>query len=148
MRRGLIGVVVTLVAVAVAAAGALASPATSARVRHLTNFKSPSSNIGCYLLDGTARCDIERRRWSPPPRPRSCPNIVDFGQGLIVGRSGRGRLVCAGDTALNPQARILPYGATDVVGSLACQSAVSGVTCTNRRTRHGFFISRQRYRLF
>ena len=44
------------------------------------SFQSPSGNIGCMIISGTARCDIVHRTWVPPPRPASCPQIVDFGQ--------------------------------------------------------------------
>jgi hypothetical protein len=115
---------------------------------HLATFKSPSGNIGCTIIGGGARCDIRQRSWSPPPRPASCPNEVDFGQGLNVGRHGRGRLVCAGDTAMDPRAPALRYGTDTLVGRFRCASRTSGMTCTNIRTRHGFFISIQRYRAF
>lgn len=115
---------------------------------HYTDFRSPSRNIGCYILDGTARCDINHRDWSPPPHPAWCSKEVDFGQGLTVGMSRRAQFVCAGDTALDPSGRPLPYGATDKVGAFVCGSATTGVTCTNLRTTHGFFISIQRYRIF
>lgn len=51
------------------------------------------------LIASVARCDIERRSWRPPPRPKQCPPIVDFGQGIEVDARGRARFVCAGDTA-------------------------------------------------
>lgn len=140
-----------LALVLVAAASALASTAPGAAAstqHHSSFFESPSRNIGCTLLDGLARCDILQRSWSPPPRPSSCPHIVDFGQGLVVATTGAARFVCAGDTAADPQAPILAYGQVDVVGPLRCASAVTGVTCRSTRTGHGFFISRQGYRLF
>jgi len=86
-----------------------ASEAPVAVVREST-FQSPSGNIGCIIIGGLARCDIRNRSWSPPPHPASCSNEVDFGQGLEVGQSGPGRLVCAGDTTLDPAAPKLAYG--------------------------------------
>jgi hypothetical protein len=115
---------------------------------HFSTFKSPSANIGCMIIAGTARCDIRHRTWSPPSRPASCPRVVDYGQGVIVARSGSGRLVCAGDTALDPSARSVAYGTTTVVGAFRCQSQPAGVTCRNRDTGHGFFISSGSYRVF
>lgn len=151
-----ISVLVAAVAVAtfswamapVTSASPLAVKASASPTFHYTDFRSPSRNIGCYLLDGTARCDINHRDWSPPPHPAWCSQEVDFGQGLTVGMSGRARFVCAGDTALDPSGRPLPYGATDKVGVFVCGSATTGITCTNLRTKHGFFISIQRYRIF
>ena len=100
------------------------------------------------IIAGTARCDLRNRSWSPPARPSSCPKIVDFGQGLIVTGSGPGHLVCAGDTTLDPSAKIVRYNTDTVVGSFRCQSRTSGMTCTNTSSGHGFFISFQSYRAF
>jgi hypothetical protein len=127
---------------------ALAPGAGAAAVQHHTFFESPSRNIGCVILGGTARCDIAKRTWSLPARPASCPDEVDFGQGLTVSTHGPSALVCAGDTAMDPSAAVLPYGETDQVGALACTSALTGMTCRSARTGHGFFISRASYRLF
>jgi hypothetical protein len=124
------------------------TPTPPAPIVHVATFKSPSGNIGCMIIDGTARCDIRQRTWSPPPRPASCPNVVDFGQGLIVAGAGLGRLVCAGDTTLDPAAQVLPYGTDTVAGGFRCASATSGMTCTSTRTGHGFFIAIQGYRVF
>jgi len=118
------------------------------RTVHLSTFRSPTGNIGCVLLDGVARCDIAKRAWSPPSRPASCPNVVDFGQGLDVGRSGPGRFVCAGDTALDPTGAPLAYGSTSRFGGFSCASRSIGMTCTNPATGHGFFISIQSYRVY
>jgi hypothetical protein len=115
---------------------------------HLSTFRSPSANIGCIIISGGARCDIAKRSWSPPPRPAFCSTVVDFGQGLAVNPSGSGRFVCAGDTALNPQATPLPYGTRSQIGSIACTSSTDGITCTNTNTGHGFFIAVQGYRVF
>jgi hypothetical protein len=117
-------------------------------VVHLTTFRSPTGNIGCVMLDGTARCDINQRLWEPPPHPASCSREVDFGQGLEVGGSGKAGFVCAGDTALDPTSTPLRYGDASVEGDIACQSAATGMTCTNLKDGHGFSISRERYRAF
>ncbi len=135
---------------AVCAAGACLAawaPAAGAALHH-TFFESPSRNIGCVILDGTARCDILERSWTPPQRPASCPSEVDYGQGLTVPRIGPAALVCAGDTAMDRGAPTLPYGSVDAVGVLRCTSELSGMTCRSARSGHGFFISRQRYSLF
>lgn len=115
---------------------------------HLSSFQSPSGNIGCVLLGGTARCDIAKRSWKPPARPPGCPDEVDFGQGLQVGREDEsGSFVCAGDTAMNPEAAKLAYGTDDRFGGFLCDSSSSGITCMNAGG-HGFFISIQAYRTF
>jgi hypothetical protein len=119
-----------------------------ASVRSLSVFQSPTHNIGCVIAGSVARCDINHRQWSPPPHPASCSDEVDFGQGLNVGLAGRARLVCAGDTALNPHATVLHYGQAARHGSFTCNSATTGMTCTDTRDGHGFFISIQSYRIF
>ncbi len=120
----------------------------AAPVLHHTFFESPSRNIGCVILDGVARCDIVERSWMLPARPSGCPPEVDFGQGLTVSQTGAAQLVCAGDTAIDPSAPVLPYGSADAVGALRCSSAFAGMTCRSTRSGHGFFISRTRYSMF
>jgi hypothetical protein len=120
----------------------------SFHIVHLTTFRSPTGNIGCVVLFGIARCDIAQRSWKPPPHPPSCSHEVDFGQGLAVGHSGKGGFVCAGDTALDPSGTPLRYGEASLEEGFACDSKFTGMTCTNLRTGHGFFISRQSYRVF
>jgi len=123
------------------------APASSSPPVHLTTFQAPSTNIGCVLAGGTARCDIRSRSWSPPARPASCPSVVDFGQGIEVGKSGSAAFVCAGDTALNPGGSVLAYGQDSRVGPFLCQSRTSGLTCMNTNTGHGFALSLRRYSL-
>src|SRR3954453_14846879 len=115
----------------------------------IVSFRSPSGNIGCIV--GTsygARCDIRTKDWSKGPRPANCSKQVDWGQGLVVGKSGKGHLVCAGDTALDPEAKILDYSESRTVGRFKCTSKTTGMTCKNTRNGHGFVLSKQRYRLF
>jgi hypothetical protein len=117
------------------------------RVVHVQTFRSPSGNIGCAMFEGGARCDIRKREWSPPPRRASCPEQVDFGQGLSVSRTGKASFVCAGDTTLDPGATPLAYGEVSELDGTQCISRSEGITCANH-AGHGFFISIQRYKLF
>ncbi len=128
--------------------GACVSASAAAAVKHSVGFRMPTHNIACDLRFGQARCDIRHRTYTLPGRPKSCPHVVDFGQGLVVGKSGKGRIVCAGDTVYDPSFPVLPYGSTDRYGAFSCASNTDGVTCTNTRTGHGFFLSIQSYRLF
>jgi hypothetical protein len=89
-----------------------------------------------------------RGSWKPPVRPASCPNVVDFGHGLAIGRSGKGHFVCAGDTTLDPSGRLLPYGKVSVEGAFMCTSTMFGMTCQRGPGAQGFLISRQSYRVF
>jgi hypothetical protein len=132
--------------------GSTATETTSARapepVVHLAAFLTPSGNIGCMIAGGVARCDIERRSWKPPARPSSCPDVVDFGQGLQIGSSGPARFVCAGDTAREPGAAKLAYGSSSETGGFSCSSRRDGLSCKRSSDGQGFFISIQSYRVF
>jgi hypothetical protein len=127
---------------------ATSTTTTAARVVHIATFKSPTGNIGCMIIAGTARCDLKTKSWRLPPRPSNCSTIVDFGQGAIVADGRSGHLVCAGDTSLDPSAKTLPYGTDTSVGGFTCQSRTAGMTCTNTSSSHGFFVSFQGYRTF
>ncbi|GFG49439.1 hypothetical protein MAGR_08800 [Mycolicibacterium agri] len=121
-------------------------PRTVHEVSELTSFTSPSGNIGCYIDTDYVRCDIKERDWAPPPKPASCPDYTDWGQGLQLEAGKPAEVVCAGDTALtsgNP----LAFGDTIVAGSIECTSAPMGISC--RDVQHGgeFSLSRQAYHL-
>jgi Family of unknown function (DUF6636) len=95
---------------------------------------------------GGVRCDARNHTWQTA-RPAGCPKESDFGQGFYVStRSRRGQVVCAGDTVFG-EWRHLRYGRSVRHAGVKCTSTHRGITCRNRRG-HGFFISRQRYRLF
>ena len=111
-------------------------------------FQTPSHNIGCYVTDQGVRCDIRDRTWTPPPPPTSCPTTyVGYGQGLQLS-SGAASIVCAGDTTLDPNGTVVPYGTSVQEGSVACDVESTGVTCTDSHTGHGFALSRDSYRIF
>ena len=116
-----------------------------AQAQAVTFFQSPSGNIGCAISKTGARCDIAQKSWKPSPKPRSCP--VDWGNGLSVGRRGKGRFTCAGDTVLR-MGRKLAYGKTVRAGRFRCVSRRSQMRCVNSRNGHGFGLSRQRARRF
>ena len=116
---------------------------------HLTQFQSPTHNIGCYLSSqqgGSVRCDIREHAWTAPPKPAYCD--VDWGGGLQVGSKRRGSIVCAGDTVLDPGSQVLAYGQASEAGPIVCRSSEVGVRCSNILTGHGFIVSRQSYALF
>jgi hypothetical protein len=110
-------------------------------------FQTPSGNIGCYVDVNAARCDISQRSWTPTPEPASCKSTgLDYGQGIIVTHD-RAEFVCAGDTTLGA-GDTLAYGESVERGAYLCESANDGVTCTETETGHGFFISKQSFRIF
>jgi hypothetical protein len=123
--------------------------AASAQADKLVSFLSPSRNIACILDSGSsfsdARCDIHKHTWKLG-RPKGCVNL-NYGDSLSVGLHGRGFVTCHGDTTFATYP-VLGYGRSKSDGPFTCSSAVAGITCTNRRTHHGFLISRTRIKLF
>jgi hypothetical protein len=109
------------------------------------DFTTPSRNIGCAGDASFVRCDISQTRAKPPPKPRSCK--YDWGNAFWLGRRGRPRRLCVSDTVLGSR-HVLGYEKTARLGRrIACTSRRSGLTCRNR-DGHGFFLSRERVRLF
>ena len=122
-----------------AAFAASAGPAHAA----LRYFQTPSHNIGCiYTSDGLGalRCDTRFHTRFDGHRPRSCD--LDYGQAFGLNPRGGAHALCAGDTALNRRAPVLPYGrALRPKTDPRCVSMRGGLTCHNRRN-HGFTLSR------
>jgi hypothetical protein len=134
---------ISSVVAALAAAG-LAAPAT-AGAEDILGYVAPSGNVACMIDSTFVRCDIIDRDWPLPPRPADCE--FDYGQGISLSAGGPAEFVCAGDTVFGPD-EVLRYDEWVAVGSLRCDSAVDGMTCRDSGSGHGFFISRQSYRLF
>jgi hypothetical protein len=131
-----------LVAAVVVAAATAIPPA--ARAADGDVFRTPSGWIGCGYFDRVLRCDVRDGVKPLPPAPASCE--LDWGQGFWLHQRGAAAIVCAGDTALNPTARMIPYGTAWHGGEITCLSTPNGLRCTNA-DRHGFFLSRgQAYR--
>jgi hypothetical protein len=109
-------------------------------------LQMPSRNIGCIFNRAPVfvRCDVRSGLKPAPPRPRGCD--LDWAYGLEMTPFSRPRTFCAGDTALG-EGPILAYGASLKIYGFSCLSQRSGLRCTNR-ARHGFFLSRQRWRRF
>ena len=123
-----------------AALAGLAAPAASA-----LDFTTPSRNIGCAGDATFVRCDISQTRAKPPPKPRSCR--FDWGNAFHLGPRGRPSRLCVSDTVLGSR-RVLGYGRTKRFGRrVICTSRRAGLTCRNA-DGHGFFLSRERVRLF
>jgi hypothetical protein len=128
--------------VLVAAALALAVGASSAAA--YKGFETPSHNIGCILTEQVARCDIRDHSWPTPKKPKSCE--FDYGA-LFIGKQGKGEFGCVSDSAMGA-GPVLDYGESIRKGRFVCTSEEAGVRCVNRRNGHGFFVSRERVRLF
>jgi hypothetical protein len=126
---------------------AFGSSVAAAKSAKFVAFKTPSGNIGCIYSDGPnyLRCDIRSGLKPTPRHPSGCRE--DYGDSLSMNGTGRAHLVCHGDTALEPSARVVAYGGSIRVGPFTCKSRTTGLTCTNASGR-GWFLSRESYRLF
>ena len=107
-------------------------------------FRTPSGNIGCYYtsnrtLQATLRCDIRSGLKPAPAKPKNC--TLDWGDSYELAPTGRTRLTCHGDTAIDPTSRILRYGTRWSRGGFTCTSRKAGLRCSNRGG-HGFYLSR------
>jgi hypothetical protein len=140
MRR----VLLTALAAAVIA---LATAASSSAGSQSATFQTPSKRIHCIYFSPPAflRCDIDTGLRPAPPRPAGCD--LEWGQGLQMGRTGRSRVVCAGDTAKDPGAPVIGYGKTWKRGGFTCTVRRTGLRCTNA-AGHGFFLSAERWERF
>jgi hypothetical protein len=123
------------------AVAALVAPSVAAGAVH---FRTPSGNIGCYADRSSLRCDIGRTDFRSPPPPASCD--FDYGNAFAMRAAGVASRICHSDTVLGAR-RVLRYGQTLRIGAFTCSSATSGLTCRNA-ARHGWFLSRERVRLF
>jgi hypothetical protein len=143
-----------LAAIAALAIGAGAAPALASQA----HFMSPSGNINCRVFSATggiAQCVLLHDSWRRHPhRPSSCnldwvPNEIELvGTKVHVGacRGDIGPLCSptAGDTCT-----VLDYGTSIRIGRIRCKSTTRGITCRRVGGHHqGFFISRQRYKLY
>ena len=122
--------------------GLLVAPASARDV--FSMFRTPTGNIGCAYswFDGESpylRCDIRSGLVPRPPKPKGC--ILDWGYGYQLRSVGKAWSFCAGDTALDPRARVLAYGSRWSRGGFTCVSRAAGLTCRNG-SGHGFFMSR------
>jgi hypothetical protein len=146
MRTRVRGAALSGVTIAIAVAVSLLSAPAESSTLKVERFRTPSGRINCgYLATSGAshlRCDISPGLRPEPRRP--CP--VDW-VGITMRSTGRAAPTCAGDTIAWPGSRVLAYGSTWRRGGFVCRSRRVGLTCTNRSQR-GFFLSRERWRVF
>jgi hypothetical protein len=120
-------------------------------------FRTPSGNIVCGWTIGGAppreaslECGIKSGLKPPPPRARCAAGDPNDKRVSLTAGGHAVPVTCAGDPGpflVEAKAKVLRYGQTWSAGGISCTSATSGLTCRNR-ARHGFFLSRQRWRNF
>jgi len=111
-------------------------------------FRLPSGNIGCIYSDASVtgraslRCDV-RFGLRPVPRARCEQDWT----GIVFPTASKPRSECAGDTAIDSRARVIPYGGRWTRGGYTCLSQRIGLRCT-RSNGHGLFLSRSSWRVY
>jgi hypothetical protein len=110
-----------------------------------TTFASPTGTITCRVSAGAVTCDeAEQTSWR-----LTRADLASCGQaalaGLVLPANGEATFDCRTDVLVPSPRQVLDYGHSVTVGDVTCASATTGVTCTNGRTGHGFFISRETY---
>ncbi len=108
-------------------------------------FTLPSRNIYClYSPDETnmaLRCDIASGLVPQPKAPCELDRT-----GIYLGKNTRAVPTCAGDTVAGNYP-VLKYGRTWTQNGLKCTATTSGLTCKNSKN-HGFFLSKQKWRVY
>ena len=123
------------------------APDLSLTATGVTYFETPSGNIRCFLTWYDARgveCSLVEKDFADPPRPPGCQ--TDWSPQFDLTTEARYG-ACRGDVTGEPTGRVLDYGARAVNGPISCLSQQSGLSCSNRRTGHGFELSRADYQL-
>jgi hypothetical protein len=116
---------VLLVMAFVAGMVVMAAPAPAADLSG-RRFQTPSGNIHCRQSGSTLRCDI-LSGLKPEPK-KKCD--LDW-TGLTLGREGRAKPQCAGDTVADNNAPVLEYGQHWQRNGRRCVSRESGLFCRN-----------------
>jgi hypothetical protein len=110
-----------------------------------TRFTVPGSNIGCDLIAGGVRCDIQQRVWAPPPQPSSCN--ARWGNAIAMHATGVAGFACGGVSAISTDAKVVPDGWDDKVGTITCEVRSFGVDCFSAGGS-GFILSRTGYTFY
>lgn len=121
-------------AVSVAAAGLVAAPAAGAA---FTPFQTPSKQIQCAYISGDGM-----------PAQIRCDLFFLNDRAVVLTHKGKPRKIRITDTVGDPLGKVLAYGKSRRFGDFTCTSRTSGLTCTSRRSKHGFTVSRQAQKLF
>ncbi len=109
-------------------------------------FTSPSGNIAC-LMDGfSVSCWIGEKSWTiEQPAGPECAES-DWGNAVDLSTDGPS-FPCYTDFGWNPEAPAMPYGFSVELGPFRCDSAETGVTCTNT-SGNGFTVAKAAVELF
>jgi hypothetical protein len=150
MRPGLAGLATNLlVSGSLGLVGLWSAPGT-AQAGVPPAFQTPSGNILCWLAENTATCRIIDYTYSVQQLPADCTS-PGWPSSFWLYQGNPPSLKCDADppgTYHGLRAHTtLDYGQTQSAGVMTCDSAPSGVTCTDTSTNHFFRVSRDSYEL-
>ena len=127
------------------AASVMALSGVTAQADDSQSFVSPSGNITCGLgtFNGKASATCEIRDYS-----FTAPHCTQGGGNEFSVTEGQPATPrCHTDTNFVPGRPVLQYGQSRSAGPITCDSAPSGMTCTDTSTGHYFRVSRESYQL-
>ena len=127
-------------------APAVVAPDIEGPVVEQGQLSSPTGNIWCSL-DPAVECEVRESSYDPLRKPADCQLDWADDQFWVNGSTGA-RGICRGDVTFTSRPPELAYGTTSVVGTRACQSTETAMTCWDTATGHGFRVSRETYDLF
>lgn len=113
------------------------------------SFVMPSGNIYCALIgkdNNMLRCEIQSMLNPLPPQPYPNYCQFDWGAGFLLRQQGKPEVLCISDTIAGTK-NILSYGKTWQHSGFKCISQRTGLMCSNPGG-HGFFLSRQQWKVF
>lgn len=114
-------------------------------------FILPNKNIYCLVQQvgnqEFLRCEIASTLKPQPPKSKTQPCALDWGNGLVLPQSSKTEILCAGDTIASSEYPTLTYDKTWRKSGFTCSATENGLTCTNSK-RKGFFLNREEWRTF
>jgi hypothetical protein len=115
-------------------------------------FRSPSKNIYCVGVNsqtegGSVDCELITRTNAKDLQPRPADCDLEWGNRFAVYYTGEAKMICAGDTLRDENAKVLNYGdGLDRFG-IHCTSSEQGIECIND-DQHGFKISKGKQTIY
>jgi hypothetical protein len=134
----------------------LALLAALAVIHPLPALRTPSGNISCFVTPAphaTLHCSLKHADYAHFMQTVKCgPPIALDWVGFALGAFRKARVECSGGILYNPSTQkprylTVPYGRTWHAGPFDCHSQVTGLGCSSH-TGHGFFVSRQTWRVW
>jgi len=129
-----------------------------------TSFVTPTGKVACTLDGAAVTCAVQQPTWKPDSDP-GCGTVdavtLSNGQARYVCTSGGPFRAATGQPprwqrqgsdptirTSSGEAAGLAFGRTLTTGQVTCTAAISGVTCSDPLTGHGFTVSTDTARLF